>query len=238
MVLEQTPVDDVTRHDVEEGQRHKHRDTWPEDAGHDDDQVETGCLFVHFQLEVGHLLVHGFLQDATLLVLEGVPAAATTFKEDVWAPQTYSVEEDVVCEDGRDVAVPDSSKVGVKWEVLDFEEVSNPRRDDCQEGHITGRSEAKDVGVDEYGYEQRVEGEEECQDGSLILESGWEGSRSHEVDELFRDKTEKNVGDWGGDDDCVLDCLLYINVLEIVIASCLDGWISKRTNQVSVAVTL
>lgn len=153
MVLQKTPVDDVARHDVEEGQRHKHRNTRPEDAGHDDDQVETGCLFVHFQLEVGHLRVHGLLQDTILLVSEGVLAAAAAIEEDVRAPQADSVEEDVVGEDGRDVAVPDGSEVGVKRKVFDFEEVTDTRRDDCQEGDVGGGSEAEDVGVDEDGYQ-------------------------------------------------------------------------------------
>ena len=83
MVLQKTPVDDVARHDVEEGQRHKHRDACPEDAGHYYDQVETGCLFGHFECEVGHLPVHGLLQDAVLLILQRVLAAATTLEEDV-----------------------------------------------------------------------------------------------------------------------------------------------------------
>ena len=153
MVLQKTPVDDVARHDVEEGQRHKHRDACPEDAGHDDDQVETGCLFGHFECEVCHLPVHRFLQDAVLLILQRVLAAATTLEEDVGSPQTHCVEEDVVCEDRRDVSVPDGCEVGVKRKVFDFEEASDPRRDDSQEGDVAGRSEAEDVGVDEYGYQ-------------------------------------------------------------------------------------
>jgi len=159
VVLQKTPVDDVARHDVEEGQRHKHRDARPEDAGHDDDQVETGCLFVHFQLEVGHrrvhghLRVHGLLQDTIRRVSERVLAAEAALEEDVRAPKADSVEEDVVGEDGRDVAVPDGTEVGVKRKVFDFEEVADTRRDDCQEGDVGGGSEAEDIGVDEDGYQ-------------------------------------------------------------------------------------
>ena len=236
VTLQEGSVGDVPGEDVEEGEGDDHGDACVKEAGHNQDKVEVRGLLVDIQFEIGDLFVHGFLKDFSLVILEFVFADAAAPVEDVDQPYDYSVEDEIVGEEGWYVSVPDGCEGGVETEFGHLQEICDIGWDYGQEGNVTAGLEPEYIGIDEYGDEDGVEDQEYCVYCCFGVEPAGLGEGPHAVDQFVHNEPKNKVSDGFGDEDDVLDGLLNIDIFEVAGAGSADGLISEGGDQIGIAV--
>lgn len=101
------------------------------------------------------------MENLSLVFLQLVLADAAAAIENVDQPDSESVENEEIGEEGRHVAVPDVGEGGVETNSVDRKEVGDVCRNNGQKGYITRWLESKNICVDQDGDENGVEAEKD-----------------------------------------------------------------------------
>lgn len=176
------------------------------------------------------------LQNLALFVSEGV-SAGSAFREQEEEPDNESIEDEIVGEYRRNVAVPDGLVIEVKLKTVHLQEVAEICRDDLDEGEVGGSLEAEDIGVEQDRQEDSIEDHEDSVDHRLGLQGSRLRTRLGAVDCLVDDQPEKHIRYCCHQNNGDLDDLLEINRSGVLATEGLNRGVSEGGEDVRVAVT-